>query len=303
MGVMKLGALRADALLLLAAAIWGSGFVAQRLGMDHLGPMAFNSLRFAIGAMVLLPAILISRSGPSNSAAGPGPALRVYLLGGGLAGVVLFIAAGLQQIGLVYTTAGKAGFITGLYVVLVPIMGLLLRRRVGIWTWSGAGLAAVGLYFLSVTGTLRMNRGDCFVLACAFFWAAHVLIIGYLAPRTEPLKLAALQFATGAVLAGIAAGLTEELYLTNVLAARWAILYSGGLSVAVAFTLQVVAQREAPAAHAAILLSLEAVFAALAGWLVLSETLGGRELLGCGLMLAGMLVAQARRAERGVPVP
>jgi drug/metabolite transporter (DMT)-like permease len=185
----------------------------------------------------------------------------------------------------------------------VPLLGLFVRRRVAATTWAGAGLASVGLYFLSTTSSFEVNRGDWFVLACAFFWAVHVLIIGSAAPRTDPLKLAALQFAIGSVLALIAALLTEEITGTGIAAARWAILYSGALSVAVAFTLQVVAQRGAPPAHAAVLLSLEAVFAALAGWLVLSETLGRREAVGCMLMLAGFAVSQIRRSDRTVPVP
>ena len=304
LGHMHRGAFKADGLLLLAAAIWGTGFVAQRLGMDHVGPMTFNGIRFAIGVFVLIPVIYMRRPmGDIPGSDGCVSHASVYVFGGGLAGLVVFVAAGLQQIGLVYTTAGKAGFITGLYVVFVPIMGLFIRRRVGAPTWLGAGLAMVGLYFLSVTGSLHVNRGDWFVLTCALFWALHVLIIGSLAPRTDPVKLAAVQFAVASVLSGIAAALTEEITGDGIVGARWAILYSGALSVAVAFTLQVVAQRDAPPAHAAILLSLEAVFAAGTGWLLLSETLGVRGILGCTLMLAGSLASQVRRPSHTIPVP
>ena len=186
---------------------------------------------------------------------------------------------------------------------LVPIIGLPLRRRVGAATWLGAGLATVGLYFLSVPASLDVNRGDWFVLACAFFWAVHVLLIGSLAPKADPLKLAAVQFAVGSVLSGIAAALTEEIGTGGIVAAKWAILYSGAFSVAIAFTLQVVAQRDAPPARAAILLSLEAVFAAVSGWLLLSETLGVREVAGCALMLLGCFASQIRRPSQPVPVP
>jgi drug/metabolite transporter (DMT)-like permease len=301
---MKTAAVKADVLLLIAAAIWGSGFVAQRMGMEHVGPMTFTGVRFAIGTFIVLTVLLIRHA----RAIPPPPRpeqrhTRVYLIGGTLAGGVMFVAAALQQIGLIYTTAGKAGFITGLYLVLVPILGLLIGRRTFLPTWLGAAIATVGLYLLSVTGSFEINRGDGFVLACAVVWAAHVLLIGHLSPRTDPLKLAATQFAVTAVLGMIATLITEEITLQRLVDAKWAILYSGVFSVGIAFTLQVVAQREAPPAHAAILLSLEAVFAATAGWWLLAELLGLRELLGCALMLAGGLVStlgtRAARAAAG----
>ena len=291
-------------LLLLAAVIWGSGFVAQRRGMEHVGPMTFNSVRFALGFCVLLPAIWIRRTTRNKTAqGGQNPRLRLYVLGGCAAGSVLFVAAALQQIGLIYTTAGKAGFITGLYVVFVPILGLFLRRSVARTTWLAVGLAVVGLYLLSVTGSFEVNRGDWFICVCALFWAVHVLVIGHLAPRTEPLRLAAVQFAICSLLSLVAALLTEEISLNRTLAARWAILYSGVFSVGMAFSLQVIAQREAPPTHAAILLSLEAVFAAVAGGLILGETLDERQMVGCVLLLTGGLVSQMRRTTQLLPVP
>ena len=291
-------------LLLLAAVIWGSGFVAQRLGMEHVGPMTFNSVRFALGFCVLLPAIWIRRTTRNKTAqGGQNLRLRLYVLGGCAAGTVLFVAAALQQIGLVYTTAGKAGFITGLYVVFVPILGLFLRRRVARTTWLAVGLAVVGLYLLSVTGSFEVNRGDWFICVCALFWAVHVLVIGHLAPRTEPLRLAAVQFAIGSVLSLVVALFTEEISLDRIVTARWAILYSGVFSVGMAFSLQVIAQREAPPTHAAILLSLEAVFAAVAGGLILGETLDERQMVGCVLLLTGGLVSQMRRTTQLLPVP
>ncbi len=285
-------ALRADALLLIAAVIWGTGFVAQRLGMRHVEPLTFTAARFALGAIVLLPIILCVRRRP--------PVLNAsqHLIWAAGAGAVLFVAALLQQIGIVHTTAGKAGFITGLYVVFVPLLGLAVGQRTSSATWAGAILAALGLYLLSVQSGFRIERGDAFVLACAVVWAVHVLIIGAVSPRADALKLAGLQFAIVAVLAGIAAALFEDVDLSRVRQAGGAILYSGVLSVGVAFTLQVVAQRDAPPAHAAILLSLEAVCAALAGWLVLHEHMALREIIGCAVMLTGMLVSQTRRARR-----
>ncbi len=290
---MRRATLKGDALLLITAAIWGSGFVAQRLGMDHVGPMTFNAIRFAIGLAVLLPVIRI-RSSARNAARSNADRIlpRSCLIGGVLAGLVFFVAAGLQQTGIVYTTAGKAGFITGLNVVIVPLICLGVGRRSGAASWVGAALAAVGLYFLSAAGSLDVNRGDWFVLGCAFFWAVHILVIGHYATRTDPLKLAAVQFATGAVLSALAALVSEEITVEGIVAARWAVLYSGAFSVGIAFTLQVVGQRRAPPAHAAVLLSLESVFAALCGWLVLSETLTQAQILGCALMLLGTLVSR-----------
>jgi drug/metabolite transporter (DMT)-like permease len=214
------------------------------------------------------------------------------ILGGGLAGLVLFAGATLQQVGLVYTTAGKAGFITGLYVVIVPLLGLLWKQWPGWGGWAGAIIAAVGLYFLSVTAEFNLAPGDAWELAGAFMWATHVLILGWLSPRVDVLKLACAQYAVCCCLSLIVAGFTETITVNGLRGATIPILYGGVMSVGIAYTLQVVAQRVAPPTHAAIILSLEAVFAALAGWLILGEVLTSRGLLGCGLMLAGMLVAK-----------
>jgi len=291
--------LKADALLLLAAAIWGSGFVAQRIGAQHVGPMTFNAARLAIGALVLLPIIRARESvGQRHKPGSPAGAAGVYLRGGVIAGLVLFFGVGLQQKGMEFTPAGKAGFITGLYVVLVPIMGLFVRQCTHINTWAGAVLSLIGLYLLSMVGVLEVNPGDCYILASAVVWAVHVLLIGWLSPRADPLKLAAAQFAIASGLSLIGALLFEEIGAKSLTAAGWAILYSGLLSVGVAFTLQVVGQRRAPPAHAAILLGCEAVFAALLGWLILSESLTAREIAGCGLMFLGIVVSQLRRSGR-----
>jgi drug/metabolite transporter (DMT)-like permease len=282
-----------DVLLLLTATIWGFAFVAQRVGMEYVGPFTYNGIRFALGSLVLVP--FVARKAAEGEPAGgrsPINGGRTILLGGGLAGFTLFVGASLQQVGLVYTTAGNAGFITGLYVVIVPLMGLLFRQRANGGTWVGALLAAAGLYFLSITDQFTIAFGDFLELAGAFFWAAHVLIIGWLAPRMNPLKLALAQFAACSFFSLIAAAALETLTLEALILAAAAILYGGVLSVGVAYTLQVVAQRTAHPAHAAILLSLEAVFAALGGWLFLEESLSAREMLGCGLMLAGMLLSQ-----------
>ena len=285
--------LKSDGLLLLTAIIWGFAFVAQRVGMDYVGPFTFNGIRFALGGFVLIPFILIKNK-KENSEATPQDYVsrKMLVLGGCLAGVILFLGASLQQMGLVYTTAGNAGFITGLYVVIVPILGIMFKFRANSGTWIGAVLAAVGLYFLSVTENLTIAYGDLLVLIGAFLWATHVLVIGFLSPRTDPLKLAMTQFLVCSLLSLITAMIYETITFHSVKDAAIPILYGGVLSVGVAYTLQVVAQQNAHPAHAAILLSLEAVFAAIGGWIMLGEHLTSRGFMGCGLMLAGMLISQ-----------
>ncbi len=286
--MLNLKSLKAELLLLLTALIWGFAFVAQRAGMDHVGPFTYTGVRFLLGALSLLPLLLI---GSRASRSAPPRNWRTILAGSLLAGLFLFAGATLQQLGLVHTTAGKAGFITGLYVVIVPLLGLFWHSTPPS-TWVGAGLAVIGLYLLTMTDGLTLAEGDGLVLAGAFFWAGHVLVIGWLSGRIEPVLLACLQITVCGVLSlGVALAI-EPISLRGLQDATLPILYGGLLSVGIAYTLQVVAQRDAPPSHAAIILSLETVFAALGGWLLLDEALPGRGLLGCGLMLAGMLLSQ-----------
>jgi drug/metabolite transporter (DMT)-like permease len=296
--------LRADSLLLLTAFIWGFAFVAQRVGMVYVGPFGFNGVRFALGCLVLLPLLFRNGIRGNNSSSRHASLFSLPGLGGGLvAGLVLFAGASFQQVALVYTTAGNAGFITGLYVVLVPIIGIALGHRTHAGTWIGAALAAAGLYLLSVVDRFTISPGDLLVLIGAFFWAGHVHIIGWLSPRQDPLRIAFLQYAACAVLSLIVAGGIEQNTVGRYFSAAVPILYGGVLSVGVAYTLQVVAQKKAKPAHAAIILSLEAVFAAIGGWLILNETLSPRAIAGCILMLCGMLLSQLWRAPlRGAPV-
>ncbi len=258
---------------------------------QHLGPFIFNGVRFALGGMSLIPLILVNRKRQITDES-PTISTRMTILGGGLAGSVLFIGSSLQQIGIIYTTAGKAGFITGLYVIIVPILGLLWRQRADISTWGGAILATIGLYFLSVTRDFSMSRGDLLVLVSAFFWAGHVHIIGWLSGRIDPIKLAFLQFLTCSVLSLAVAVFMETISIQKLFDAAIPILYGGLVSVGIAYTLQVVAQRRAHPTHAAIILSLETVFAVIGGWIILGERLTSRGLLGCALMLGGMLLSQ-----------
>ncbi|WP_434664570.1 DMT family transporter [Aeromonas sp. NJAU223] len=287
--------MRSNMMLLMAAAIWGLGFVAQRLGMDHMGPFTFNGLRFLLGALSLLPLLwwLKSRQ-PSAPSGQPSAERRLLLTGGLLAGTVLFSAASLQQVGLLYTTAAKAGFITGLYIILVPVIGLLLRHKTGANTWIGALIAMAGLYYLSVTDDFTIGYGDLLQVVGALFWAIHLLVLDHYSNRVAPIRLAGVQFVVCGLLSLATAFVIEVPTLTGAVAGWQALLYAGLVSVGIGYTLQVVGQRGAHPAHAAIILSLETVFAAIGGVLLLGEVLDERAIVGCTLMLAGMLISQIR---------
>lgn len=296
---MSAPALKADILLLSAAAFWGAGFVAQKAGMDHMGPLAFTGLRFLLGAAVLIPLILVrDRLVPAAERADLRHIRPRELV---LASVVLTAAAALQQAGIAGTTAGKAGFITALYVILVPILGLAIGHRTRPRTWLAAAIALVGLVLLSAPGLggdVAVAVGDLLVLSSTLLWATHVLILAALSPRAGPLRLAAAQFALAGGLALAVSLALERPTPADLWAGRYAVLYSGVFAVAVAFTLQIAAQRTAPPAHVAILLSTEAIFAVLFGWLLLGESMAPGELAGAGLMLVGVVVSQWRRPSR-----
>jgi drug/metabolite transporter (DMT)-like permease len=293
--------MQSNLMLLLAAAIWGFGFVAQRLGMNFLEPFAFNAARFLLGALSLVPLIWwLYRSRQSRNivatATGEPPTHNRNSMAkaGIMSGGVLFIAATFQQFGLVYTTAAKAGFITGLYLILVPILGILLKHTTGLTTWLGAALALSGLYLLSINDDLTMSTGDTLLFIGALFWAFHILTIDHFSGRVDPIQLSAFQFALCGVASLGVSLLIETPTLGAVIDGWQPILYAGLVSVGLAYTLQVVAQVNANPAHAAIIMSLEAVFAAIGGVWLLDETLSARAWLGCGLMMAGMLLSQVR---------
>jgi drug/metabolite transporter (DMT)-like permease len=285
---------KADLTLLLAAAIWGFAFVAQRVGMDHVGPFTFSAVRFSLGSLVLVP-LLFFRQHLAFGGMKPTPKERKRIIWLQLLlGILVFGGVSFQQYGLVYTTAGNAGFITGLYVVFVPVVGLFLRQKNHFTIWIGVVLAITGLYFLSVKEGFAINFGDFLVLICALFWTFHVLVIGVVAPKTDPIRTAIIQFSICAVLSWIVAIMVEEIAIMPILDALWPILYGGVMSVGIGYTLQVFGQRKAHPAYASIILSLESVFAVLGGWLILGEAVTGKILLGCALMLGGMIVAQLK---------
>lgn len=271
-------------------------FVAQRAGMADVGPFTFNALRFALGTVFLLPFAAARKHRRQRS--GDASPSRVPTWSAVLTtGLILFGGASFQQVGMVTTTAGKAGFITGLYVVLVPLLGLFWHRPPPTLTWLGALLAAAGLYFLTVAGPLVLSVGDILVFICAFFWAGHILLIGHYSPRFDTVLLAGAQFAICSLLSLVVAVLTESISLQSVQNALIPILYAGIFSSGIGFTLQVTGQNHVPPSHAAIVMSLEAVFAVLGGWLILSERMGSYGWIGCGLMLAGMIVSQLTQGD------
>jgi len=289
--------LKSNLLLLLAATIWGLAFVAQRVGMEYVGPFTFNGVRFALGSLSLIPLILYYQNRSPKDIQAKDDSKQV-IIAGIIAGVVLFIAATLQQIGLIYTTAGKAAFITCLYIVIVPILGILLKQYVSMSTWIGSLIAVVGLYLLCVKDGLYISYGEVLELIGAFFWAIHILVIDHFSCRVPVLKLAFFQFITCSILSLIAALFMETIRVESIYQAAVPILYGGILSVGVAYTLQVVAQKSAQPSHAAIILSMETVFAAIGGWLILNEKLGPQELVGCIIMFAGMLLSQLQNLTR-----
>ncbi len=292
--------IKANFLLLITAAIWGVAFVAQRVGMDYVGPYTFNGVRFFLGSLSLVPLIIFFRNDSGNSRT----ELKSAVLPGLLAGLILFSGVSLQQVGLIYTTAGKAAFVTGLYVVLVPVVGIFLRQVTGKGTWVGCALAASGLYLLCVKESMTIQYGDMLELIGALFWTCHILVIGYFSRRVDVLMLSCLQFLTCSILSMATAAVTENIVWADILAAYIPILYGGICSTGIAYTLQAIGQKYAPPAHAAIIMSMETVFAALGGYLLLDERMGGPEIMGCVLMLSGMLAAQIgslRQSKARVP--
>ncbi len=286
---MNRSSLRADGLMLLAAAIWGSTFVAQRLGMDVVGPFLYTASRFLLGALLLTPLALQRRAHPPGVA---DSSRRSLWLAGLVLGAVVSFAINFQQVGLQSTSVTNAAFITGSYVVLVLLIGWVLKHQAGAGVWLGTGLTVVGMYFLSVTDQLTLSYGDGLQMVSAAVWAVHVLLVGYYARRHDALQLACIQFWVCGLLSLLVALWREPVSLGALWQAKYAIAYGGALSVGLGYTLQMVAQRHAIPSHAAIIFSMEGVFGALAGWWVLGERLTGRGWLGCGLMLAGMLTAQ-----------
>lgn len=281
--------IKSNLYLLLAALIWGFAFVAQRKGMEFTGPLAFNGIRFLLGAATLLPFIFLMRPVLSLKKVFN----RRLIIHGLMAGIALFFASTFQQVGIIYTTAGKAGFITSLYILFVPAFGLFQKKQSGMQVWTGVIIATIGLFLLSMHENMQMQIGDLLVFISALFWAMHLIVLSYIAPQHDFRGLAFMQFLISGIISVVLAFLFEEPKFDGIHAAAIPVLYAGVVSAGIGFTLQVAGQRHARADHAALLLSLEAVFAAIGGYLILREILSTTELLGCVLMLIGVVVSQS----------
>ena len=313
---MKKTTWRNPLLLLLTAVIWGVAFVAQSVGMDYVGPFTFNFVRCIIGGAVLIPCIFLldhirgseETDAQSQKAAGiqgqkatgtKSQKTAVYTwhqrelyIGGICCGIALFAASNLQQFGIKYTTVGKAGFITAMYIVIVPLLGIFLKKAVGLQIWISVILAVAGLYLLCITEGFSIGGGDLLVMLCAVVFSLHILIIDYFSPRVDGVRMSCIQFFVCGLLSGIGMLFTEHFDLGAILQAWVPILYAGVLSCGVAYTLQIVGQKGMNPTVASLILSLESVVSVLAGWLLLGQKLSVRELSGCVLMFAAIILAQ-----------
>ncbi|MBQ3105330.1 MAG: DMT family transporter [Lachnospiraceae bacterium] len=278
--------MKKSGLLFLTALIWGVAFTAQSAGMEYVGPLTFSACRFLLGGTVLLPFVAKSKKEETKQQR------KTLLLGGICCGGALCTASLFQQYGMLYTTVGKAGFITALYIVIVPLLGMFAGKRVLPNVWAGVVLAAVGIYFLCMTEGLYPGRGDLLVFICAMCFSVHILVIDYFVSRADGVKLACLQFFFSGIVCTAGAFLLEQPLWSDIAACAVPILYSGVLSCGVAYTFQILGQKDMNPAIASLILSLESVVCVLAGWILLGEVLTPRQILGCVLVFSAVVLAQ-----------
>lgn len=297
----KTSVIRQNVFPILAAFIWGTSFVAQSMGADYVPAFTFNASRAAVAALALLGVCFLFRrlhrkERVEGCTAGKDPAVshsrRDLLVGGISCGTVLTVATNLQQLGIETTTAGKAGFITALYIVIVPLLGLFLHKKAPLTVWAGVTAAMAGLYFLCIQDGFSISKGDFYVLLCSFGFSAHILLIDHFTQKVDGIALSCVQFLVVAVLSAIGMLLFETPTLEGLRLGLWAILYVGIFSSGVAYTLQILAQKDSNPTVVSLLLSLESLFATVSGALILHDRMSGREYLGCGLMLAAVVLAQ-----------
>ena len=293
--------LKNSLLLLLAAVIWGIAFVAQSVGMDYVGGFTFNAVRSLIGSAVLVPLILIPGQNNSDSfetseaAASTTSGIQKrkdLIIGGIYCGICLCLASNFQQFGIKYTTVGKAGFITACYIVIVPIIGLFLGKKCSKFIWAAVAMALIGLYLLCITDGFSIGKGDLLVLVCAFLFSIHILVIDHFSPKADGVKLYCIQFLTCGILSAIPALILEHPQVSSILAAWQPILYAGVMSCGVAYTLQVIGQKNMNPTVASLILSMESCISVLAGWIILGQQLSAKEILGCVIMFAAIILAQ-----------
>ncbi|MGN0625306.1 MAG: DMT family transporter [Oscillospiraceae bacterium] len=297
---MKVQKLKSSFMLLLTAVIWGVAFVAQSVGMDYIGPFTFNSIRSLIGGFVLIPCIfLLNRGKPEKRQASPNER-KMLLIGGVCCGVALAVASSLQQMGIQYTSVGKAGFITALYIVIVPLLGLFFKKRVSILVWIAVAIAVGGMYLLCITEDFSIGKGDLLVMACALCFSIHILIIDYFSPKVDGVKMSCVQFLVCGLLCAVPMLLIERPSMEQILAAWMPLLYAGVFSCGVGYTLQIVGQRHIDPTIASLILSLESVISVLAGWAILKQQLSARELFGCVLVFCAIILAQLpQKSDKG----
>lgn len=278
-------------LLLLTAMIWGAAFVAQSVGADNVGAFTFLASRSWLAGIALLPLIAVMKRKTVSSEAGTGDR-RILITGGLLCGFFLFIASAAQQIGIATTTTAKAGFLTALYVIIVPILSIVIRKRVPARVWISAIIAVAGLYLLCMKGRFSLEPGDAMELLCAFLFACHIMVIDHFSPKVDGITMSCIQFFACAVFSTVFALLIEHPQWGQIRSAMLPILYAGIFSSGVGYTLQILSQKNLHPTVASITMSLESVFSAVFGWILLHEALNGREILGCLLMFSAIILAQ-----------
>lgn len=295
---MKKMSLKNITMLFLTAFIWGVAFVAQSVGMNYIGPFTFSCVRSILGGIVLIPCIWfldrlkMKEEGVTEKRTMSEKEKKTLLIGGICCGIALCVASNLQQFGVKYTTVGKAGFITALYIVLVPIFGIFLKKKVGVKVWISVAISVVGLYLLCMTEKFSISKGDFLVLLCAIVFSIHILVIDHFSPLVDGVRMSCIQFWITGILSAIPMFLFEKPSLSAIFAAAVPLLYAGVMSSGVAYTLQIVAQKDADPTVASLILSLESVFSVLAGWVVLGQVMSMREICGCVLMFAAIILAQ-----------
>ena len=289
--------LHGSACLLLATFIWGTTFIAQSVGMDHIGPFTFQAVRCALAVIGLLPVIWLFDKKDGKCFLTQWNDKKLWKAGL-FCGIPLFLACNLQQVGIVYTTAGKAAFLTAMYIVLVPVLGLFLKRRISFMVPISVAIAVAGLYLLSFAGVSGINIGDILLLGSALMFAVQILAVDHFAADTDSLRLNCLQAAVCAVGSAIVTCFTEDVGVSNLLDCWFPLCYAGFLSMGAAYSFQIIGQKGVEATTASLIMSMESVFAVLAGWLLLKETMTAQEALGCVLMFVAVILSQIPVKEK-----
>lgn len=285
--------IKGNVILMITALIWGSAFVAQSVGMEHVGPFTFITARYIVGGLFLIPCIyLLDKMNKKTVKESSHNDKKTLFVAGILCGIALFTASCFQQIGIQYTTVGKSGFITSLYIVIVPMLGILFKKKVPAKVWISVVISLIGLYLLCMNEVFSISRGDFFILICAFCFSIHILIIDKYSSLVDGVRMSCIQFFVAGLLGVIPMLIFENPQIKDILNACSPILYAGIMSSGVAYTLQIIGQRYTSPVLATLIMSLESVFAALSGWIILGEILSLKEFAGCCLVFAAIILAQ-----------